>query len=44
VQTLQLCLRHGVEVHTRSGLGRADSLQPTEQNLGGTGIRDCPFS
>ena len=40
VQTLQLCLRHGVEIHTRSGLGRADSLQPTKQNLGSTGIRD----
>jgi hypothetical protein len=38
VQTLKLCPRHGVEIHTRSGLGRADSLQPTKQNLGSAGI------
>ena len=40
VQPLQLCLRHGVWIHTWSGLGRADSLQPTKQDLGSTGIGD----
>jgi hypothetical protein len=33
VQTLQLRLRHGVEIHTRSDLGRTHPLQPTEKNL-----------
>jgi hypothetical protein len=44
VQTLQVSLRHGVEIHTRSGLGRADSLQPTKQNLGSTRVCDRALS
>jgi hypothetical protein len=31
-------LRHGLEIHTRSGLGRTRPLQPTEEDLGGTRI------
>jgi hypothetical protein len=38
--TLALCLRHGVEIHTRSRLGRTHPLQPPEQDLRCAGIRD----
>ena len=40
VQPLQLCLRHGVEIHARSGLGRAHPLQPPKENLRCTRIGD----
>jgi hypothetical protein len=39
VQTLQPCLRHGIEIHTR-WVVLARPLQPTQQNLGGTRIGD----
>ena len=38
VQPLKLAFRHGVEIHTRSDLGRTHPLQPTQQNLSGTRI------
>ena len=40
VHALQLCLRHGVEIQTRSGLRRTRPLQPPQEDLGGAGIGD----
>jgi hypothetical protein len=44
VQPLQLAFRHRVEVDTANALLGTRSLQPTKQNLGSTGIRDCAFA
>jgi hypothetical protein len=40
VQPLQLTLGHQVEVDTTNPLLRTRALQPTQENLGSTGIRD----
>jgi hypothetical protein len=44
VQTLQLRFAHRVEVDTRRLNDRSRTLQPTQKNLGGTGIGDCALS
>ena len=40
VQTLQFAFRHRVEVDTPNTLLDARTLQPTKEDLSGTGIRD----
>ncbi len=40
VQPLEFALRHGVEIDATNALIDARALQPTEKNLGSTGIRD----
>jgi hypothetical protein len=41
VQALELALGHRVKVDATNALLRTRALQPTQKNLGGTGIRDC---
>jgi hypothetical protein len=40
-QTLQLALGQGVEIDIPNARIGTRALQPTKENLGGTGIRDC---
>lgn len=44
VQPLELAFGHRVEVHAANALLGTRALQPTKENLGGTGIRDCALS
>ena len=44
VQPLELTFRHRVEVDTTNALLGTRALQPTDQELGSTGIGDCPLS
>jgi hypothetical protein len=44
VQALQLRFAHRVKVDAMKALVTARPLQPAQENLGGTGIRDRPFS
>lgn len=44
VQPLQLAFRHRVEVDPTNAFLGTRALQPTQQDLGGTGIGDCALS
>ena len=44
VQPLELAFRHRVEVDTANAFVDTRALQPTKENLGSTGIRDCALS
>jgi len=44
IERLQLCFAHCVWIDAMNTLVSARPLQPTEENLGGTGIRDGAFS
>jgi hypothetical protein len=44
VQPLELAFAHGVEVDASNALLGTRALQPTEEDLGGTGIGDCALS
>jgi hypothetical protein len=41
LQALPLCRRQGVEIDAMNALLGTRALQPTQENLGGTRIRDC---
>jgi len=44
MQPLQLALRHRVEVDAANALLGTRALQPTKQDLGGTGIGNSPLA
>jgi hypothetical protein len=43
IERLQLCFAHCVWIDAMNTLVSARPLQPTEENFGGTGIRDGAF-